>query len=67
MCAPCVQQDTFVPLSVVQRTLQRSRDSIKSIALAGSIRTLALPGSRILYNLEDARRLADRIPVSASA
>jgi hypothetical protein len=67
MSSPDTQQDTFVPLSVVQRVLKRSRDSIKSAALSGAIRTRVIPGSRILYSYNDARKLADRIPVSASA
>jgi hypothetical protein len=40
---------------------RRSNPSaVKSIALAGAIRTQALPGTRILYSRADALRLAAR-------
>jgi hypothetical protein len=65
MADPNAQQPEYVPLSVVQRTLQRSRDAIKSIALTGAIRTQSIPGARTLYSAADARRLADRVAVAS--
>ena len=61
------QLGEYVPLAAVQRLLNKSPNAIKSIALAGAIRTQVIPGSRILYSAEDARRLAERkrVPVAS--
>lgn len=58
-----VQPAEYVPLAAIQRVLRKSPNAIKSIALTGAIRTQAIPGSRILYSAEDARRLCGQSQV----
>jgi hypothetical protein len=48
----------YVTLAEVSRILGRHVSAVKSIALAGAIRTRVHPGARILYSRPDAERLA---------
>jgi hypothetical protein len=50
----------YVSLAEAARILGRETNpsAVKSIALAGGIRTRAVPGCRVLYSRQDAERLA---------
>ena len=58
---PSPHGDDFVTLAEVARILGRQTNPsiVKSLALAGSIRTRCIPGDRIRYSRVDAERLAD--------
>jgi hypothetical protein len=45
-------------LATVCRLLGRGPNAVKSIAIAGAIRTRCLPGTRPVYSLADAATLA---------
>ena len=53
----CASTD-WVTLAECSRIVRRHVNACKSIALAGAIRTRAVPGARILYSRADAERLA---------
>jgi hypothetical protein len=50
----------WVTLAAASRAIGRHVNAVKSIALAGAIRTRIMPGARILYSRTDAERLAAR-------
>lgn len=51
----------WITLAAASRRLQVHVNAVKSIALAGAIRTRALPGARILYRRADVERLVERL------
>lgn len=53
------EPSAFVPLSEVSRLLGRTPNAVKSMALIGAIRTHSLPGCRITYSINDARRILE--------
>jgi hypothetical protein len=55
---PQSDPDPWVTLAEASRIVHRHVNAVKSIALAGGIRTRVIPGARILYHRGDALALA---------
>jgi hypothetical protein len=69
LCESEVGRADWITLAEASRLLGRAGNpsSVKSIALAGGIRTRSLPGTRTLYLRSDVASLADSRPAPSSA
>jgi hypothetical protein len=58
LAEPRPEPNPWITLAECSRIVHRHVNAVKSIALAGGIRTRVLPGARILYHRGDAEALA---------
>jgi hypothetical protein len=62
-----VTRSDWITLAEAMRITGLTRDSLKSAALAGSLRFSSILGMRVLYSRSDCERIGRQLTASASA